>query len=348
MTKNSSGNLASVPASEIDMTNHAAIQGIFNDTKCYDLMQTSAKATVFETTIPFQLAFFALVEHDTDVAPLWDPERRQFVGLMTVEDYIQALRVWRAQRLPTTELTARSINDMLMLSSSMMAAQPQQISVRFRHADFQAVDAEDSVVQLCLLLLRTGSDYAPVLDPDNGNLVAILGYLDILNLLEKAGNQYPQFFSQTLQELGIGRYSNILTAPKHAKICDILDALDTHHISSLPILDDSGKVIDIYFRSDFSFIIKAVDPDEVIFNLGSFQVDQCIALREQLLASGDVVTPCQGLVLCKMDYQLNQIVGLMMIARSTKAVVVDDVHRCIGIVSIKDIIKYYLVGGSRR
>ena len=77
-----------------------------------------------------------------------------------------------------------------------------QISVRFRHADFQAVDAEDSVVQLCLLLLRTGSDYAPVLDPDNGNLVAILGYLDILNLLEKAGNQYPHFFSQTLQELG--------------------------------------------------------------------------------------------------------------------------------------------------
>ena len=93
---------------------------------------------------------------------------------------------------------------------------------------------------------------------------------------------------------GIGRYSNILTAPKHAKICDILDALDTHNISSLPILDDSGKVIDIYFRSDFSFIIKAVDPDEVIFNLGSFQVDQCIALREQLLANGDVVTPCQG------------------------------------------------------
>lgn len=53
-------------------------------------------------------------------------------------------------------------------------------------------------------------------------------------------------------------------------------------------------------------------------------------------------------MLCKMDYQLNQIVGLMMIARSTKAVVVDDVHRCIGIVSLKDIIKYYLVGGSRR
>ena len=70
--------------------------------------------------------------------------------------------------------------------------------------------------------------------------------------------------------------------------------MDTHNISSLPILDDNGMVIDIYFRSDFSFIIKAADLDEVIFNLGSFQVDQCIALREQLLANGDVMTPFQG------------------------------------------------------
>ena len=101
---------------------------------------------------------------------------------------------------------------------------------------------------------------------------------------------------------GIGRYSNILTAPKHAKISDILDALDTHNISSLPILDDSGKVIDIYFRSDFSFIIKAADPDEVIYNLGSFQVDQCIALREQLLANGDVMTPFQGLIAMHAQY----------------------------------------------
>lgn len=70
--------------------------------------------------------------------------------------------------------------------------------------------------------------------------------------------------------------------------------MDSRHISSLPILDDNGKVIDIYFRADFSFIIKAADLDEVIFNLGSFQVDQCIALREQLLANGDVMTPFQG------------------------------------------------------
>ena len=40
-----------------------AVQGIFNSTHCYDLMQSSTKVVVFETHIPFQLAFYALVEH---------------------------------------------------------------------------------------------------------------------------------------------------------------------------------------------------------------------------------------------------------------------------------------------
>jgi len=78
-------------------TIYSLVQNVFSTTKCYDIMQNSSKvsvrltmcqlcvrgwsswnlfphftshlersfiqATVFETTIPFQLAFFALVEH---------------------------------------------------------------------------------------------------------------------------------------------------------------------------------------------------------------------------------------------------------------------------------------------
>jgi len=40
-----------------------AVQNIFTSTHCYDLMQNSTKVVVFETQIPFQLAFYALVEH---------------------------------------------------------------------------------------------------------------------------------------------------------------------------------------------------------------------------------------------------------------------------------------------
>lgn len=40
-----------------------AVQSLLTSTACYELMEFSAKAVVFETSIPFQLAFYALVEH---------------------------------------------------------------------------------------------------------------------------------------------------------------------------------------------------------------------------------------------------------------------------------------------
>jgi CBS domain-containing protein len=121
--------------------------------------------------------------------------------------------------------------------------------------------------------------------------------------------------------------------------------LEAQNISSLPIVDDTGKVIDTYHKSDVSFVIKAADTDEMIANLGSFRVEECIHLREQLLHSGEVMSAFQGLVVCRPDYPLSQIVRAMLIARSTKAVVVDEAHRCIGIVSVKDICRYYLSDG---
>ena len=51
------------PASGAAETIQARVTSIFSTQKCYDLMQNSSKAVVFETSIPFQLAFFALVEH---------------------------------------------------------------------------------------------------------------------------------------------------------------------------------------------------------------------------------------------------------------------------------------------
>eukprot|EP01038_Epipyxis_sp_PR26KG_P005121 gene5121-7134_t len=327
----------SVPIStaEAEMI-HSAIQNIFNSTKCYDLMQNSSKGTVFETTIPFQLAFFALVEHDTDVAPLWDPEKRLFVGLMTISDYIQSLRIWRTHNIPTTELTSRSISDMLLASP-----------LKFRHTGFLPIDAEDSVNQMCLLLLRTDNDYVPVIDADNGHLVSILGYLDIIHLLDQAAKQHPNLFGMSIQQCGVGTFQNIVTAPKHARLYEVLDAMEQRKISALPIVDESNKVIGIYHRTDVSFIIKATDPDAVIGNLSNYKVEDSLTLKESLMQSGELSTTFEGLVTCKLSDPLKNVVNSMMMARSTRAVIVDDDENCFGIFTVKDLIKFYFNADSK-
>jgi hypothetical protein len=55
-----------------------------------------------------------------------------------------------------------------MLSSS---------AVSFKHGEFNSIDAEDSVYQLCVLMDRLNADFVPVIDPDEGVYLSI--YLSI-------------------------------------------------------------------------------------------------------------------------------------------------------------------------
>lgn len=92
--------------------------------KCYDLIPTSAKLVVFDTHLLVKKAFFALVYNgkycllfvpitrdsrpvargavlDDDetfsgvrAAPLWDSSRQQFVGMLTITDFIKILQMY--------------------------------------------------------------------------------------------------------------------------------------------------------------------------------------------------------------------------------------------------------------
>jgi predicted transcriptional regulator len=99
-----------------------------------------------------------------------------------------------------------------------------------------------------------------------------------------------------------------------------------------------------------SFIIKAADPDIVMNNLSNYRAEDSLALREQLLLSGDIMSAFQGLVLCKLTDTINTVLTNMMMARSTRVVVVDDLQKCIGVISVRDIVQHYLKagGGSAR
>ena len=91
--------------------------------KCYDLIPTSAKLVVFDTHLLVKKAFFALVYNGKFVfspmitrdlwlavrgtmlddgeifsgvraAPLWDSSRQQFVGMLTITDFIKILQMY--------------------------------------------------------------------------------------------------------------------------------------------------------------------------------------------------------------------------------------------------------------
>lgn len=62
--------------------------------KCYDLIPTSAKLVVFDTQLLVKKAFYALVYNGVRAAPLWDSQKQQFVGMLTITDFIKILRMY--------------------------------------------------------------------------------------------------------------------------------------------------------------------------------------------------------------------------------------------------------------
>ncbi|KAJ8314219.1 hypothetical protein KUTeg_008780 [Tegillarca granosa] len=59
--------------------------------KCYDLIPTSAKLVIFDTQLNVKKAFFALVYNGVRAAPLWDSTLQDYVGMLTITDFINIL-----------------------------------------------------------------------------------------------------------------------------------------------------------------------------------------------------------------------------------------------------------------
>ena len=80
-------------------------------TRCYSMMKDSAKVVVFETSIPVQLGFYALLEHNVQAAAVWDSSLKRFVGLMTVLHFVDILRHYHRRSITMEELGAQTLGD---------------------------------------------------------------------------------------------------------------------------------------------------------------------------------------------------------------------------------------------
>lgn len=292
---------------------------------------------------------------------------------MTSPDFVQAL--WKSYCDPQAfggDLASRSIQEMLTHDN-----------YSFRHAEFSTVDAEDTVYQMCRLLQRQGSDFVPVADPDEGNLVSVLGYLDIINLLDTAARQFPELFTASIGEANIGTY-RVVTAPDSANLVDVLKALEERKISSIPIVNNDSQVIGLYYKSDVSFITKSQDPDAILSNLATLlvgqvmksQVQRRVGLNSYIGSSGNndsgnsnngnngassgsvamsIDTPDDSynnnigaipFCTCELGDTIKEVLAGMMAYRVSRVVIVDNMQRCLGILSIKDIVLFYLEPSS--
>ncbi|XP_042608128.1 5'-AMP-activated protein kinase subunit gamma-1-like isoform X1 [Cyprinus carpio] len=281
--------------------------------KCYDIVPTSSKLVVFDTTLQVKKAFFALVANGVRAAPLWETKKQSFVGMLTITDFINILH--RYYKSPMVQIYEHKIEKL------------KKLYLQETFKPLVNISPDASIFDAVYSLIKNKIHRLPVIDPVSGNALYILTHKRILKFLQLFVCEMPKpaFMKQTLEELSIGTYSNIAFIHPDTPIIKALSLFVERRVSALPVVDESGKVVDIY--SKFDVINLAA---EKTYNNLDISVTQALMHRSQYF---------EGVMKCNRFETLETIVDRIVKAEVHRLVVVDENGSIVGIVSLSDILQ---------
>lgn len=296
-----------------------AIRGFLSSHTCFSVLRASGKVVVFDTRIPIQLAFYALVEHDMLAAPLWEPSQCQFVGLLTVVDFIDILLDYQQSGMDVGRLATHSIGEIL----------PPQ--------SFLGADSACTLETACRQLLDTGRDFLPICFADDLRVLACLTFTNVLEHLVTHFREQRRLFDDSITDLGIGTYGDaVIDTTASSTLASALQLMQRHHLSALPVIDEERRVIGVYSRSDITFLTKATDAQDAVRNLD-------LPIRDVLAQQRPDVTTPDALRTCSPSHTLQAIFESFAQVRFNRLYVVDDEEHLLGVVSAKDLVEYFLM-----
>ncbi|XP_024891367.1 5'-AMP-activated protein kinase subunit gamma-2-like [Temnothorax curvispinosus] len=310
--------LEKVSLSDLEEDESQIFVKFFKFHKCYDLIPTSAKLVVFDTHLLVKKAFFALVYNGVRAAPLWDSSRQQFVGMLTITDFIKILQMYYTSPLVTMdELEEHELDTWRKVLKDQVNP-------------LVSIGPDASLYEAIRTLIQNRIHRLPVIDLDTGNVLYILTHKRILRFLFLYIHELPKpsFTNKTLRELRIGTFENIETATEETSIILALKKFVERRVSALPIVDSEGKLVNIYSKFD----VINLAAEKTYNNLD-------VSLRE---ANEHRNEWFEGVQSCKLDETLFTIMERIVRAEVHRLVVIDDDDKVIGIISLSDLL-FYLV-----
>lgn len=140
------------------------------------------------------------------------------------------------------------------------------------------------------------------------------------------------FLRKSVSEIGLGTYGNLQYGHMDTQVIDVIHMMVEKSISSVPIVDEDMKVINVFEAVDVIPLIKNGAYDELDTTVG-----------EALERRGDEFG---GIYVCTEDDRLEAIFDTIRKARVHRLTVIDEDNRLRGVISLSDIMKYILLDGE--
>ncbi|CAD5220497.1 unnamed protein product [Bursaphelenchus xylophilus] len=304
--------------------NQEAVYSLFMKAhKCYDLIPTSSKLVVFDTELPVSKAFFALVYNGVRAAPLWDSTNQQFVGMLTITDFIQILYKYYKKD---------AVSDGIKELEQHKISTWRKVFEEDGHLKKMTyIDPSESLYKAVEMLCEHKIHRLPVLEPSSGDILYILTHKRLIKFLFLYLNDLPRppFMDKTPKELGIGSWGEICTISKDTSLIEALKIFLEKRVSALPIVDEDGRVVDIYAK--FDAINLAADKT---YN------DLDVTVSDALKHRSDWF---EGVRTCSVSDSIAQVIDTLVKVEVHRLIIADDDQKVVGIISLSDILKHLII-----
>ncbi|RXM36059.1 5'-AMP-activated protein kinase subunit gamma-2 [Acipenser ruthenus] len=242
--------------------------------KCYDIVPTSSKLVVFDTTLQVKKAFFALVANGVRAAPLWETKKQSFVELYLQEtfkplvnispdasifDAVYSLIKNKIHRLPVIDpvsgnalyiLTHKRILKFLQLFVSempkpaFMKQNLEELGIGTYH-NIAYIHPDTPIIKALNIFADRRVSALPVVDESD-----IYSKFDVINLAaEKTYNNLDITVTQALRHRS-QYFEGVMKCNRLETLETIVDRIVKAEVHRLVVVDENASIMGIVSLSD--------------------------------------------------------------------------------------------------
>ncbi|KAF2087485.1 CBS-domain-containing protein [Saccharata proteae CBS 121410] len=302
-----------------------AIRAFLKVRTSYDVLPVSFRLIVFDTSLLVKKSLNILIQNGIVSAPLWDSKTSTFAGLLTTSDYINVIQYYWHNPDALAQVDQFRLNNLRDIEKALGVTPIETVSIH----------PEKPLYEACRRMLESRARRIPLVDIDDEThrhmVVSVVTQYRILKFIAVNVNETEKL-RKPLKEINVGSYSNLATAHMDTPVMDVIHMLVRKSISSVPILDRDGVVINVFEAVDVITLIK-----------GGIYDDLNLSVGEALLKRSDDFA---GIYTCSMLDRLDTIFDTVRKSRVHRLIVIDEHSRLKGVLTLSDILEYVLLHGE--
>ncbi|KAF2029237.1 CBS-domain-containing protein [Setomelanomma holmii] len=292
----------------------------------YDVLPISYRLIVLDTALLVKKSLNILNQNGSIVsAPLWDSKSSTFAGLLTTSDYINVVQYYWQNPDALARVDQFRLNSLREIEKALGVKPIETISI---HPDRPVYEA-------CRKMLESRARRIPIVDSDDEThrtmVVSVITQYRILKFIAVNVKETQKLRKPLIELPNVGTYNDLATASMDTPVMDVIHMLVKKNISSVPIVDRKGVVLNVFEAVDVIALIKGGVYDDLNLTVG-----------DALLKRSD---DFPGIFTCSLSDNMSTIYDTIRRSRVHRFVVIDSESRLKGVLTLSDVLEHTLLEG---